>query len=152
MSYHNGSVWPHDTAMAAYGLARYGYKDEANLFMTGLYDASNFWELSRLPELFCGFTRLQGQGPTNYPVACIPQAWAAGCVYMFLQAVLGIEFSVEQPIVFRKPKLPPYINRLRISNLKYGSSQFDLVLRRRGSDVALHAENKTGNIDIVVLV
>ncbi len=152
MSYHNGSIWPHDTAMAASGLARYGYTDQAMLFMNGLYDASNYWELSRLPELFCGFTRLQGQAPTNYPVACIPQAWASGCVFMFLQAVLGLDFSLDQPILFRKPKLPPYINKLKISNLTYDEHKIDLILRRRGFDVALHAENRVGNIDVAVLV
>ena len=84
MSYHNGSIWPHDTAMGVAGLARYGFSEEALKVMTGLFNASLFDPLHRLPELFCGFDRMPGHGPTLYPVACSPQAWAAGAVFLLL--------------------------------------------------------------------
>lgn len=153
MSYHNGSVWPHDTAMAVYGLARYGYTDQALTLMTGLFEAATFTDLSRLPELFCGFERLPGQAPTHYPVACIPQAWASGAVFMCLQACLGLGFSHEQPTIrFNRPRLPSYINKVNIRNMHYGSDAVDLVLRRRGQDVALHAEKRKGKIGVLVSV
>ena len=90
MSYHNGSVWPHDNALVAWGIARYGFKEPVHKILTGLFDASLFVDLHRLPELFCGFVRRTGEGPTLYPVACAPQAWAAGSVFLLLQACLGL--------------------------------------------------------------
>jgi len=98
MSYHNGSVWPHDNAIIAYGMARYGFKEEALKVMQGLFDASIFLYLHRLPELFCGFERRKGEGPTLYPVACDPQAWAAGAVFTFNIHAHIIVMSVERDI------------------------------------------------------
>src|SRR5205823_2033432 len=89
MSYHNGSIWPHDNAPIAAGLARYGLKDEALRVMNAMFDASLFFDMHRLPELFCGFERRAGEGPTLYPVACAPQAWAAAAIFLLLQACLG---------------------------------------------------------------
>jgi glycogen debranching enzyme len=82
MSYHNGSVWPHDNALIAAGLAHYGFKDNVLQILAGMYEASLFLERRRLPELFCGFERRPGEGPTLYPVACSPQAWSAATVFM----------------------------------------------------------------------
>jgi glycogen debranching enzyme len=153
MSYHNGSVWPHDTAMAVFGLARYGCMGAALSLMTGLFDASTFTDLSRLPELFCGFERLPGQAPTHYPVACIPQAWASGAVFMCLQACLGINFSCNTPAIrFNRPRLPHNINKLKIRNMRYGHEAVDLVLCRRGDDVALHTEKREGNLAVLVSI
>jgi len=153
MSYHNGSIWPHDTAIAVSGLSRYGFTKEAMQLMSGLLEAANYWDLSRLPELFCGFDRLHGQAPTHYPVACIPQAWAAGAVFMCLQASLGLEFYADYPYIrLTKPKLPDAVNRLHIKGLVHGESQVDLMLRRRGNDVALHAKQKKGHLDVAVLL
>ena len=87
MSYHNGSVWPHDTALIALGFSRYGLRDAAAQLLTGLFDASSFVDLGRLPELFCGFPRRPGEGPTRYPVACAPQTWASASVFLLLQAL-----------------------------------------------------------------
>ena len=84
------SVWPHDNALVAWGMARYGFKEPVHKILTGLFDASLFVDLHRLPELFCGFVRRTGEGPTLYPVACAPQAWAAGSVFLLLQACLGL--------------------------------------------------------------
>lgn len=141
MSYHNGSVWPHDTAIAAAGLARYGFVDEALTLFTGLFHASIFFDLHRLPELFCGFERTPGQAPTLYPVACAPQAWAAGSVFMLIEALLGLSFEAEAPnIRLRHPRLPDYINWLRVDGLKYGDNRLNLVLRRYGRDVSVNIE------------
>ncbi|WPL16674.1 Amylo-alpha-1,6-glucosidase [Thiorhodovibrio winogradskyi] len=141
MSYHNGSVWPHDTAIAAAGLARYGFMDEALTLFTGLFNAAIFFDLHRLPELFCGFERLPGQAPTLYPVACAPQAWAAGAVFMLLESLLGLSFEPAAPhIRLRHPRLPDYIDWLRIDGLVYGKEQLNLVLRRYGRDVAVNVE------------
>src|SRR5690606_16727720 len=84
MSYHNGSVWPHDNSLIAAGFARYRFKREAARILTSMFEASEFFELHRLPELFCGFARTAGDAPTVYPVACTPQAWAAGAPYLLL--------------------------------------------------------------------
>ena len=78
MSYHNGSVWPHDNSLIAAGFARYGHKSAIDRVFTGLFDAASYMDLRRLPELYCGFQRGRERGPTLYPVACSPQAWAAG--------------------------------------------------------------------------
>src|SRR5207253_3892361 len=101
MSYHNGSVWPHDNALIAAGFARYGFKESAGMLLAGLLDASLFFDLHRLPELFCGFPRRAGESPTLYPVACAPQAWAAGAVFLLLEACLGLSVcSRAHTVVF----------------------------------------------------
>lgn len=152
MSYHNGSVWPHDTAMAAAGFARYGFRQECSKILTGLFDASQYNELHRLPELFCGFERLQGHAPTSYPVACSPQAWATGAVFLLLQSILGMSFSPSKPQVrFDNPQLPDYLDWVRIKNLRIGDGTVDLALRRHPRDVGLNVEHKEGEIQIVVV-
>lgn len=151
MSYHNGSIWPHDNSMIAMGLARYGYKDKAMQILTGLFDVTIALDLNRLPELFCGFDRLPGQGPTLYPVACSPQAWASGAVFYVLQACLGISFSPDKPqIRFKYPQLPDYIHRLQITNMRFGDSVIDLAFRRHPNDVGINVLRKEGDIDVAV--
>ena len=152
MSYHNGSVWPHDTALIAQGFARYGLKEESLKVITGLMDASQFMELHRLPELFCGFKRRPGEGPTLYPVACSPQAWAVGAVFMVLQACLGL--SLNQPegrIVFDHPRLPSFIEWITIKGLRIGSASVDLSLRREQEDVGVIIERREGDLEMVVI-
>ena len=153
MSYHNGSVWPHDTAIGAMGLARYGFKEKAMQLMTGLFNASITLDLHRLPELFCGFQRRPGQGPTLYPVACAPQAWASGAVFQLLQACLGLSFSAERPqIRFRHPQLPDWLGHVRINNLRVGNAVVDLALRRHPHDVGINVLRKEGDVEVAVLV
>lgn len=153
MSYHNGSIWPHDNAIVAYGLARYGFKDKALQILTGLFDTSIMMDLHRLPELFCGFSRLPGQGPTLYPVACSPQAWASGTVFFLLQSCLGLSFSPEKPqFCFHHPRLPSYIDQLQISNLRMGSTAVDLLLRRHTHDVGINVLRKEGDVEVTVVV
>jgi glycogen debranching enzyme len=153
MSYHNGSVWPHDNALIAMGLATYGFKQEASRILTGLFDASIVMEFNRLPELFCGFRRLPGQGPILYPVACSPQAWASGAVYYLLQAVLGLQFSPAKPqLRFHHPQLPDYLHWLRLTNLRVGGAVVDLVFTRHKLDVSINVTRKDGDIEIAVIV
>jgi glycogen debranching enzyme len=131
MSYHNGSVWPHDNSLIAAGLARYGLKQEANTILSSLFNASLYFELQRLPELFCGFTRLEGVGPTLYPVACAPQAWAAGAVFLLLQTCLGLSIQGgRSDVYFTSPLLPDLVEEVHINDLRVGASHVDLVVDR----------------------
>ncbi|SFV27121.1 amylo-alpha-1,6-glucosidase [Thermoflavifilum thermophilum] len=124
MSYHNGSVWPHDVALIAKGLARYGHQQQMLALLTGLFDASLFIELQRLPELFCGFERRKGEGPTAYPVACSPQAWSVAAVFLLVQAMLHIEIHAPaKRLYFHKPVLPEYLNNVRIRHLPLTKQQ-----------------------------
>ena len=153
MSYHNGTIWPHDNSMAAMGFARYHLKNEALKVFTALFKASLYFDFHRLPELFCGFRKLPGQSPTAYPVACSPQAWSSGSAFYLLQACLGLTFSSEKPQVqFHYPMLPDYVDFVKISNLQVGSGTLDLSLRRHTYDVGINVIRKTGDIDIAVIV
>jgi glycogen debranching enzyme len=131
MSYHNGSVWPHDNALIAVGLGRYGLKEELQRVFQGLMDAATYMEMRRLPELFCGFRRQRGRGPTLYPVACSPQAWAAATPFALLQALLGLEFDPEnRELRLRDPVLPPTLDWLAIRNLRLDTAELDFAVRR----------------------
>jgi glycogen debranching enzyme len=150
MSYHNGSVWPHDNALIARGLARYGIKQGVLRILTALLDASLFLDLHRLPELFCGFDRRPGQGPTLYPVAGSPQSWAAGAVFLLIEACLGISILSSPPMVmFRKTALPQSLPVIRIRNLRVGDASVDLAIQRAKQSVDISVLRKEGEIDIV---
>ncbi len=153
MSYHNGSVWPHDNGIVAMGLGRYGFKQHAVKLLTGLFDASIALELHRLPELYCGFDRLPGQGPTLYPVACLPQAWASGAVFHLLQACLGLSFSATKPqLRFNHPRLPEYLHWIEIKNLRFADGSVDLIVRRHPYDVGINVLRKEGDVEVAVIV
>ncbi len=152
MSYHNGTVWPHDNALVAYGASRYGLKDLASLVLGGLFAAGNYFELNRMPELFCGFDREPGEGPVAYPVACAPQAWAAGSVFLLLQACLGLGIdAVQGQVSLHQPRLPLCVPELRIINLEVGSAMVDLHLVRHGDDVGVDVLRRTGLVSVVVV-
>jgi glycogen debranching enzyme len=136
MSYHNGSIWPHDTALCAAGLARYGHYADAAQVMEDLFGAATRFSF-RLPELFCGFARTAGEPPIAYPVACMPQAWAAGSVFMLLQACLGLEIDGwADKVRIGHRWLPQGVDRLRISALELGRRTVSLTLSRATSDNA----------------
>jgi glycogen debranching enzyme len=152
LSYHNGSVWPHDNALIAYGFARYGLKEAALRVLTALFDASLFVDLHRLPELFCGLPRRPGEGPTLYPVACAPQSWAAGAVFLLLQAALGLSVDAEERrILFAHPALPEFLQTVEIRGLRMGDASVDLVLERHPADVGLRVLRREGDVEIVVV-
>jgi glycogen debranching enzyme len=152
MSYHNGSVWPHDNAVIAAGFARYGLTQAALRLFRGMFDASLLVDLHRLPELFCGFPRRAGEGPTLYPVACAPQAWAAGAVYLLLQACLGMRISApEARVSFTRPILPRFLREVRMENLWVGPAVVDLLLQRHRDDVRIHVLRRTGVVEVVTI-
>ncbi len=153
MSYHNGSVWPHDNALIAAGMARYGHTEEAMRVLAALFDASLHFDRHRLPELFCGFPRRPSEGPTLYPVACSPQAWAAAAVFGMLQACLGLEFNGGRAeIAMRAPRLPAFIQWMRLRNLAVGSHSADLLLQRYENNVGIEVLGKRGAIDVTVAI
>lgn len=152
ISYHNGSVWPHDNALIAMGLARYGFKSECTALLTALFEGSHHFELGRTPELFCGFSRRPSHGPTAYPVACSPQAWAAGSVFWLLQACLGL--SIDAPnkrILLDRPRLPSSVAELTIRDLQVGAARVDLLFRGHGDDVGVQLLRREGVVEIATI-
>jgi glycogen debranching enzyme len=140
MSYHNGSVWPHDTALCAAGLARYGDRDGVVRLLSQTFEAAIQFDM-RLPELFCGFARTTGAAPIGYPVACLPQAWASGAAFMLLQACLGIHIDGwNGKVHVDHPRLPPGIDRLTVSRLQVGATRLNLMFQRIGDRVVAFPE------------
>ena len=150
MSYHNGSVWPHDNALIAAGFARYGYRQEAARIFEGLFAASTYIDLRRLPELFCGFRRQRSQGPTFYPVACSPQAWAAAAPLSLIQSCLGLNFSPKsRTILFDEPVLPAFLDTIALRRLAIGAQSADVMLRRAGENVMVEVLNRQSGVRIM---
>jgi glycogen debranching enzyme len=130
MSYHNGSVWPHDTSLCVAGMARYGERKGPARVMSDLFRASQFFGL-RMPELLCGFQRRAGEPPIAYPVTCMPQAWAAGSVLLMLQACLGLSIDAAQrEIRVVRPTLPHGIDNLCVDHLGVGEATVHLVFQQ----------------------
>ncbi|WP_027526026.1 amylo-alpha-1,6-glucosidase [Bradyrhizobium sp. Ec3.3] len=153
MSYHDGSIWPHDNALIALGLARYSLKHSVAHVFKGLFEAATYMDLRRLPELFCGFRREKRRGPTLYPVACAPQAWASATPFTLLEAALGIEFDVARSeIRLRNPHLPAFLNEVVLRDLQLGPSSVDLRIRRHGGDVALEVLRTRGQIQVSIVL
>lgn len=150
MSYHNGSIWPHDNALIASGLARYGYRKEALKLLRGFLDASLLIKLHRMPELFCGFPRREGEGPTPYPVACAPQSWAAASVFLFLQAVIGLSINVtEHQVQFSHPILSEFLTSVRIRRLKVDTSEVDLSVEFQNQHTGVKILKKDDSVQVV---
>jgi glycogen debranching enzyme len=151
MSYHNGSVWPHDNALIAAGMSRYGCRAEAARVLGGLFDASTFIDLKRLPELFCGFPRVRSHGPTFYPVACSPQAWAAGATLSLIQSCLGLGFDpAAGQILFDRPMLPGFVDALTLRQLRLPQGQIDIALAKAGDQAAAHVIARNGQVSALV--
>lgn len=141
MSYHNGSIWPHDNALIAFGLSRYGFQQEVSKIASGILDTALSVDMNRLPELFCGFDRRKGEGPTAYPVACSPQAWAVASVFILIQAMLGLKIIARDNLLyFKNPTLPSYIEDMTIKHLRINDF-----------DVALQVRNYKGEATITLL-
>jgi len=151
MAYHNGAVWPHDNALIAYGFGRYGFISEALGIFEGMFDAAMYFDLHRVPELFCGFPRDPGEGPVLYPVACSPQSWAAASLFLFLQTALGLQIDgVTNRVSLVRPALPAFLNDIEITNLRVGASSVDLHLTRHGDDVSTKVLRREGEIEVVI--
>jgi glycogen debranching enzyme len=152
MSYHNGSVWPHDNALIALGFARYGLGRGVASVFKSLFEAASYMDLRRLPELYCGFQRRRRQGPTLYPVACAPQTWASGAPFLLLQATLGLEFDpARNEIRLCNPSLPSFLDEVTLSGLRLGTSSVDLTVERHNEHVSLHVERNYGNVQVSVV-
>ncbi|CAA0096427.1 Uncharacterised protein [Starkeya nomas] len=150
MSYHNGSVWPHDNALIAAGLARYGFKREAAAIFEGLFAASTYIDMRRLPELFCGFARQRTRGPTFYPVACMPQAWAAAAPLSMLRDCLGLGFDQARlQISFDEPVLPDFLDEVMLKNLSLDGGSADVALRRSRSKVVVDVLDRRGPLHVL---
>jgi glycogen debranching enzyme len=151
MGYHNGSVWPHDNALIAAGMSSYGFKQGALKILSGLFDASQFLDLHRLPELLCGFMRRPGEGPTLYPVACSPQTWSSVAAFLLLQSCLGLRIDAPRAMLsFSQPVLPPFLENIEIKNLRIGEAIVDLSVERYATDVGVTILRREGRIEIVV--
>lgn len=151
MSYHNGTVWPHDNALIAAGLKRYGQIEETNRLVTALFEVAQYEDYMRLPELFCGFTRRTPSPPVQYPVACSPQGWAAGTPFLLLQAMLGISALAHLNLLtVNKPHLPPWLNEVELRNLRVGDSTLSLAFRREGDMTSFSLLERTGDVRVVM--
>jgi glycogen debranching enzyme len=152
MSYHNGSIWPHDNALIAMGLARYGHAKAAARVFQGLFDAAAESDLRRLPELFCGFPRRRSRSPVSYPVACSPQAWASATLPGLLAAVIGLHFVPQRSeIRFNRPVLPPFLDEVELHGLKVGTCEADVLLRRHAIDVGVTVLRRSGGVSVVTM-
>jgi glycogen debranching enzyme len=152
MGYHTGSIWPHDNALIAQGMSRYGLSEKALQVWTGLFQAGTYFDLHRMPELFCGFPQEPGNGPVPFPVACSPQAWSAASVFLLLQACLGLEIdSPGATICFTRPCLPLSLGELRIHNLEVAGATIDLLLVRHEHDVGVNVLRREGDLRISVV-
>jgi glycogen debranching enzyme len=149
MSYHNGSVWPHDNALIAYGMAKYGLSQQVTQIFRGAFEAAMYFDLHRMPELFCGFAREEGEGPVLYPVACAPQSWSAASVFLLFQACLGIQVDgLKKRVTLLRPTLPDFLTEVRIRNLRVGDASLDLDVTRYGEDVSVIVNGDRADIAV----
>jgi glycogen debranching enzyme len=151
MAYHNGSIWPHDNGLVAAGLARCGSTRGAAMIFAALFDACRALDDARLPELMCGFDRRSGEPPTLYPVACSPQAWSAGAVFLLLQSALGLTIEAEaRQIRIAHPRLPGPVDQVSLHGLRVGDAEVDLLLERSGAGLDLRVLRRSGTLDVVL--
>ena len=150
-SYHNGSIWPHDNALVAAGASRYGFTSAATRILNATLELSEAVDLHRLPELICGFTR-RGREPTLYPVACAPQAWAAGAAFLMLAASLGMQIDAPaRRISFSRGRLPESIEWIRLTDLAVGDALVDLQIERHPHDLGVTIIRREGDVEIVTV-
>jgi glycogen debranching enzyme len=150
VGYHLGTVWPHDVALALAGFRRYGFDKMACRVFSDLLHAATFFAHDRLPEAFAGFERAGYGVPVRYPVACHPQAWAAGSVPFMLTALLGLApDALERRLVISRPCLPAFIQHLELHALRVGDAEVDLSFDRSGESVAVHVTRKRGELEVV---
>ncbi len=151
IGYHTGTVWPHDVALIAAGCKRYGYHDEANLLVERMFQASQHFPDFRLPELFCGFDRERSPVPVPYPVACSPQAWAAGSVFMFVETMLGLQPHADRrELELRRPELPEWLEKVTVTGLRVGDETADLLFHRWRGGTSAEVLGKSPGLDVTI--
>ena len=151
LGYHTGTVWPHDTSLVAAGLKRYGLHEEANKVVSSVFEAAQQFPEFRLPELFCGFDRETSPQPVPYPVACSPQAWAAGAPFLFLQTMLGLQAHAERgELELFRPNLPDWLGKVTLTNLRVGDAAVDLLFHRWRGTTSAEVLRKVGDISVTI--
>ena len=152
VGYHLGTVWPHDNSIMAAGLRLYGFDQDACSVLGGIVDAAQHFEHYRLPEVFAGFSRDEFHVPVRYPVACHPQAWAAGAVPFMIESLLGlVPKAFENRLQVLRPVLPESINHLELLRLRVGKSSVDLRFERGPDGLATtHVIKVHGKLDVEV--
>ncbi len=151
ISYHNGTVWPHDVSLIAAGFKRYGYHDQANELVGRMFEATQQFPALRLPELFCGYDLDASSVPVPYPVACSPQAWAAGSVFLFLETMLGLQPHADRhELEIAMPELPRWLQQVTITNLRIGDYSADLLFHRYRGGTAAEVVSKSSDLDVVI--
>jgi|AGTN01.2.fsa_nt_gi Glycogen debranching enzyme len=151
ISYHNGSIWPHDNGLIIEGLRRVGRVDDAQKLISAMFEAMQHQSDFRLPELFCGFDRTAAQSPIDYPVSCRPQAWAAGVVFQMLMTCINIQpDATNRRVRIVDPVLPKYLDYLELRNLRIGDAQIDLALHRGEGSSYCQVLRKQGNVRVVI--
>jgi glycogen debranching enzyme len=146
MSYHNGSVWPHDNGLIALGMKRVGADSAAREVASQVFEAGLRFPSARLPELWCGFTRDRRYHamPAQYPVSCSPQAWGAGSAFMLLQALLGLEADAPGGCIRLRPLLPPWLGRVSVRKLRVAGRLLDFDVVREGHKVLVEVGDDGG--------
>lgn len=150
MGYHLGTIWPHDNALIMGGLKRYGAEVELNEIATALCDAAFAFPYYRLPELFSGAHRSAHQAPVPYPVACRPQAFAAAALPYVLTSLLGLLPDAPHcRLYIVRPRLPFWLDYVRLSGLRLGEATVDLIFHRRGARTVTEVIGQTGRLDVI---
>jgi glycogen debranching enzyme len=151
IGYHTGSVWPHDTSLIAAGLKRYGFDEESNRLVGHVFQAAQHFPDYRLPELFCGFDRDHSALPVPYPVACSPQAWAAGASFLFVETMLGLRARAGQrELELRHPNLPDWLGKVTLTNLRVGDASVDLLFHRWRGTTSAEVLRKVGDLSVTI--
>ncbi|HEV2405179.1 MAG TPA: hypothetical protein VGR88_06990 [Ktedonobacterales bacterium] len=151
LDYQLGSVWPHDNALIALGLRRAGFTSAMETVFTGIFNAASLFPQFRLPEVFDGFSRDEYDHPVNYPVACSPQAWAAGALPLLLTAALGLEPSaLERRLTIQSPRLPEWMTSVAMRGLRVGDMTVDLRYQRTGDTTLVAVERRDGDLEVIV--
>jgi glycogen debranching enzyme len=152
MSYHNGSVWPHDNALIAAGLSRARKHQGVLQILDGLLQAAGELKTGTLPELFCGFPRDERLGPVPYPVACHPQAWSAASIFLILQAMLGLQvMGFDRKLVIDSPTMPEWLDWIKIERLKIGDNDLSFIVRRTPEGPSICVTERRGNVSLEIL-
>jgi glycogen debranching enzyme len=151
IGYHTGTVWPHDNSIAAAGLKRYGFQDDANRLVSNVFEAAQQFTDFRLPELFCGFDRGLADVPVPYPVACSPQAWSAGATFMFLSTMLGLRAHADRrELELLRPNLPDWLGKCTVTNLRIGDASVDLLFHRWRGTTSAEVLRKVGDVSVTI--
>lgn len=151
LGYHTGTVWPHDNSLIAMGMQKYHLYDRLSELFTGMYEAASVFPIYRLPELFSGFKKGAYKIPVKYPVACSPQAWSAGTIPYMLIAALGLTpDALNNRLMLVKPHLPPWLNKVHITDLRIGKASVDMEFRREESGTLVNVVKKHGEMDVFI--